>query len=611
MTDPLLANYERELAYVRRLGAEFARSYPRVAGNLRIGADGSVEDPHVLRLIEAFAFINARTRLKLEDDFPELTDALLAVLYPHYLAPIPSMAVVQFEVKPELTSSYALPRGTAVETEPIDGEPCRFRTCQDTTLWPIRVEEVRLQGRPMAGPAATRVPGAESSLRIALGCGPDTTTFAALAPDSLRFFLRGQAPHNFGLYELILQGTLEVVVASAPDDRDPIFLGPGALRTVGFSPEEAAVPVPARAFPGYRLLTEYFAFPQRFLFFDVAGLADAARAKGGTRLEIYLYVGRPGGDLEHNVTRESLALGCTPVVNLFRQRAEPIRLGRTEPELRVVPDARRPLALEVHSVDRVVLAAEDGTSREFLPFYSVRHASAREPREGFWIANRRPALRGDAVPDLGTESYLSLVDLAFDPAAPASGVLDVETTCLNRDLPSRLPFGGGQPALTLAEGAGAVHRITCLTAPTRTLRPPLRHGARWRLLSHLTLNHMGITGGAEAGEAIREILMLYDFSDSHETRRTIEGVTSVTATETAGRVRTADGVGIARGTEIRLELDESRFVGSGAYLFALVLERFLGLYAAINSFTRVSVRFRGRDEEAWRWEPRAGDRRLL
>lgn len=610
MEDPLLAHYQRELAFIRNLGAEFARAYPKMAGNLRLGTD-SVEDPHVSRLVESFAFLNARIRLKLEDDFPELTDSLLAVLYPHYLAPIPSMAVVQFEVKSELSSAYDLPAGTAIETEPIDGEPCRFRTCYPTRVWPVRIAEVKLAGRPLAGPAASSVPGAVASLRIALECGPDTTDFAQLAPDALRFFLRGQAQHAYALFEILHRNTLQVAVASAPDDPDPVMLDASCIRQVGFEPEEAALPYSPRSFPGYRLLAEYFAFPEKFLFLEIGDLAAAAKAKGGTRLELYLYLDRTSGDLEPNVNAESLALGCTPVVNLFRQRAEPVRLGHTEPEVRIVPDARRPQAMEVYSVDRVTVTTEEGDARDFVPFYSVRHSTAREDRNAFWMASRRHAPRFEEGEDAGTEVYLSMVDLNFDPAMPATGVIDVETTCLNRDLPARLPFGGGQPALHLAEGGSAISRVSCLTPPTKTRRPPLRHGAMWRLVSHLTLGHLTLTDGAEGAEAVREILKLYDYGDSRETGRMIEGVTSIRCAETSGRIVSDGVVGICRGTEITVELDESRFVGSGLYLFGSVLERFFALYCTLNSFTRLAVSVRGRQGETWRWGPRAGNRRLL
>ena len=236
MSDELLPYYNRELSFLRRLGAGFARAHPKIAGRLRLGVDVS-EDPHVERLIQAFAYLSARTRHKLEDDFPELTDSLLGVLYPHYQLPIPAMAIVELELDPtqtELTEGHVVRRGAEIESEPIDGEPCRFRTSCDATLWPLRVAEARLAQPPMAVPATPFAARASSILRIALS-GPDRPIdFSTLALSSLRFFLKGQNQHVFLLYQLLFNHTMGVALASSPTDPEPMVLGPEALRPVGF-----------------------------------------------------------------------------------------------------------------------------------------------------------------------------------------------------------------------------------------------------------------------------------------------------------------------------------------------------------------------------------------
>ena len=342
MSEDLLPYYNRELSYLRRLGAQFAEAHPKIAGRLRLGPD-SAEDPHVERLIEAFAYLNARTRLKLDDEFPEITESLLGVLYPHYQAPLPSMAVVQFDPDPEqseLTAGHTVPRHALLETEPIDGEPCRFRTCYPTTLWPIRCGGG-------AGPAAVPRPGdAPTPPRRRRCCGwpgapRQAASFAALDLGSLRFFLKGQPQHAYKLYELILNRTLGVAVAASPDDPSPVLLGPDCLRPVGFERDEGLLPYTARSLTGYRLLTEYFAYPQKFLFFDLAGLDRRALARLGGRMEVYLYLDREAPDLEH-LSDDNFRLGCTPVVNLYPKRAEPILLTHADFEYRVAPDARGP-----------------------------------------------------------------------------------------------------------------------------------------------------------------------------------------------------------------------------------------------------------------------------
>ena len=603
MLEDLLTYYNRELGYLRRLAGGFAESHPKIAGRLRLTRD-TIDDPHVERLIEAVAFLNARIRHKLDDDFPELTDALLAVLYPHYLSPVPSMAIVQFESQPDLASSYKLPVGTELDSELVAGDACRFRTCYETVLWPIEIETASLAPRPFRAPPNRAAQNALSVLRLALRCRVPEMTFTALGVDTLRFFLPGPSQQVSALYELIFNNCVSVALADGPGDQNPVILGPDCIRQVGFGVDEGMLPYPARSFIGYRLLTEYFTFPEKFLFFDLARLSGKVLLDSGNRLEVFLYLNATSKELERVISASSFALGCTPVVNLFRQRTDPIRLTHAESRYRVEPDERRPGAMEIWSVDSVYATAPDGTETPYKPFFSMRHGSGSS--RTYWFPEREAA-----VGRRGTDLYLSLVDLDFDPATPKQETLSVETTCLNRDLPSRLPFGGGHPYLQLAEGGVAVARIACLTPPTDTLRPPSGQGGRWRLISHLALNHLSLTDTEEGAEALREILRLYDSRESPETRAAIDSILSVRCRPGAARAPAAGLDAICHGVEVTMEFAQERFSESGLFLLGAVLDRFLGLYSAINAYSRLTVTVRGRSGVYRRWPPRAGDRTLL
>lgn len=606
MGDELLSYYERELTYVRHLAAKFAEDHPKIAQRLRLGPE-SADDPHVERLIEAFAYLTARVRHKLDDEFPEIVGSLLDVLYPHYQAPIPSMAIVQFKIDPfQVTGGYEIRSEEKLETEPIEGEPCRFRTCYPVTLWPIEVSSAGLMQAPFVAPNVPVAADAISVLRLSLKVPSPELSFAMLGIDSLRFFLKGQPQHVFRLYQLLFNNAIGVAVARDARDPAPLSLGPGCLRPVGFETAEALLQYPARSFLGYRLITEYFAFPQKFLFADLVLPKLEAEGRWGNQLEIFIYLNRVLPDLPRVVSADTFQLGCTPIVNLYDQRAEPIQLKHTEFEYRVVPDARLPFSHEVYGIKRVSASSPRGETAEFQPFFSVKHSFDRGTGKTFWHASRREAEGGAAVGDNGTEVYVSLVDLNFRSSIPADWILDIETTCLNRDLPERLPFGGDQPRLQMSEGHGSVARIVCLTPPTRTLRPPLGHGRLWRLISHLSLNHLSIVDDGKA-EALREILKLYDFADSAETRNQIDGILQVSSQRVVGSVGGGGPVSFCRGTETTLLFDEDRFSGSGMFLFASVLERFLALYCTMNSFSKLVVRVKGREGELRRWPPRIGE----
>jgi type VI secretion system protein ImpG len=391
--------------------------------------------------------------------------------------------------------------------------------------------------------------------------------------------------------------------------RPPIALGAGALKAVGFERDESLLPESPRSFAGYRLLQEYFAFPEKFLFFDVKGLDRAVAASFPPAFDLVFSLRREFPQ-EKGVNAQTFRLHCAPIVNLFSHVAEPIRVTHLQAEYRVIPDVGRQTALEVHSVEEVSSTRPDEANPTvYEPFYSVRHAAAGEEAKTFWHATRRLSGRKD---DDGTEVYLTLVDLGFRPSVPDVETLTVRTVCSNRDLPARLPFGSSTRGADFElEGAGVFTAIRCLRKPTATLRTPLRRGTQWRLISHLSLNYLSLVEGETGGpEALQEILKLYDFADSSVTRQQISGLTRVAARRVLRPVGSASA-GFVRGLEVSVELDEAQFIGAGVYLFASVLERFLGLYASVNSFSQLVASTRQREGTLKRWPPRAGEQIVL
>ena len=627
MREELLGYYERELAYLRQRGAEFAQKYPKIAGRLQLEAD-KCEDPHVERMIEAFAFLAGRLRLKVDDEFPEITESFLNILYPHYLAPIPSMAIAQFTLEPgSLTTGYDLARGTKLYSRPIQGTPCRFRTTHPVTLWPIEVTSASLES---LDPVNARGRWEEAVIRVSLQCVNNTTLGELKGgedkrpPETLRFYLNGEPQLVYPLYEMIFNQATRVELRTTRLGKSSGHTGPltgkaataatvvlpaDSIKQVGFGETEALLPYSARSFAGYRLLSEYFALPEKFLFFDVTGLDKAVQANFGDQFEILIYL-RDVAPPRASVTANTFQLMCAPVVNLFEAVAEPIHLTREQHEYHVIADVRRQMATEIYSVNSVT--AVDSSLRQvrhFQPFYSLRHTYGHDGESAFWQATRRQSQRAD---DAGTEVYLSLVDLAFNPHVPAAETITVHATCTNRDLPGELPFGGREADLDV-EGAGPLTRVRCLTKPTVSRRPPLRRGAQWRLISHLSLNHLSLVSPDSDGSphALQEVLYLYDFLDSLATRKQIMGIEKVTSNRVVRQTGSRIGAGLVRGLETTIEFDEEQYVGSGVFLFASVLERFLGLYASVNSFNQLVAKSKQREGYLKRWAPRTGEQILL
>jgi type VI secretion system protein ImpG len=612
---PLDLLYEDELRYIRRLAAEFARQRPAIAARLLVSDEtGESKDPLVERLIESFAFLTARIRAKIEDEFPEITEALLQTLYPHYLAPVPAMAMVQFDVDPvrcQLAQGFCLPRGSQLQSPPVAGTGglrCRFRTAYPVTLWPLEVVRARYETPPFSTEPypASELAESKAMLRIELRVA-DGMQLAELELDRLRFYISGDAPLAHKLYELIFRHVLRVAW-QAPSSVGPrVWLTKGTIHPVGFGRDEGLLPYSHRSFLGYRLLTEYFAFPRKFLFFDLTGLEALRRQPFADRVELQLYLDRAEPPPEPRVTAETFRLGCTPVVNLFSQTASPVDVKQLRTEYDVQPYDAYPQGMEIYSIDSVEsINRQTGETIPYHPLYSLRHGSDPE-QQTYWLAHRRPSLLRD---DPGTNVSLSLVDLAFNPRKPPTDVLYVKTTCSNRELPARLHMGGGATWDFELEGQAPLRRIVPLVPPTASIRVPFAE-ARWRLISHLALNHLSITDEDDGAEALREILRLYAPAENRVASQHVEGIVRVASRRTVAPISDGTALGFCRGVEVEIELDEEKYVGTGMYLFACVLDRFLGLYASINSVTRLVARIKQGNRLLERFPFRAGEQTLL
>jgi type VI secretion system protein ImpG len=625
----LLQYYERELTYLRRMGVEFAARYPKIASRLQLEPT-KCEDPHVERLLEGFAFLAARVHHRLDNDLPEISEALLDVLHPQHIRPIPSLSLVEIELDTELGKLPAglfIPRGSELRSRPINGLPCRFRTAYDTRLWPATVTGAAWTSPDRAGTAA-QIGEAAGAIRVELrafeGMRLGQLTVdnpgnprAGVAPvaglDALRFHLAGEPGFADTLYELLVNSCARIAIRD-PDQpsRAPVLLPSTALRAVGFEENESLLPYPRRTFAGYSLLQELFTFPQKFMFVEVAGVAAALRAlAAGPRAEL-LFVLSPFERAERRLVVESglsalsFRLGCTPVVNLFEQTAEPILLTQRSSEYPVIPDARRRLEIETWAVDGVVgITPGEGEATTIEPLYGFRHGRS-EGSGVFWTALRRAS---GWRTDRGTEVYISFADLSGRIRAPDAEVASLRLTCFNGDLPSRLPFGVDERGdFELAQG-GPVKRITCLIKPTAVVQPALGKPLLWRLVSTLSLNHLSLV--EEGADALRELLRLHNASDSVGGERQIQGLVGVSSAPTYARVVADQGLAFARGRRVEVEFDEEQFPGGGMFLFAGVLERFLGQYASVNSFTQLAVRSRQRKRLVREWAPRAGAKALL
>jgi len=622
MTNPrLLRYYSQELQHLREMGGEFAVQYPKIAG--RLGLEGfECADPYVERLLEGFAFMAARVQMKIDAEFPRFTQHLSEIVYPHFLAPTPSMAIVQLQPdlgNPALNAGYRVARGAPMRSVlgKDDATACEYRTAHELTLWPIELVEAKFftNGGTIAGVEARLPANVKAGLRLRLRT-TNGAPFCKLGLDRLTLHLRGSDDMPGQIYEKLLGAVEGVLVlpGSRPAGRHTL-LPKTALRPRGFAEEDALLPSGQRSFQGYRLLQEYFAFAQRFLFVELTDLKAAVSACAETELDIIVLLARGDARLEQALDASNFALNCTPVVNLFQRRADRINLSGDQFEYHVLPDRTRPMDFEVHQIESVTgYGIGTDAEQEFHPLYSARDlGAATVASQAFYQIRREPRLlsqrqrqRGPRSSYIGSETFITLVDAQEAPYRHNLRQLGLVLWCTNRDLPLSMPLGVGKTDFILEQG-GPLQSVRVLGGPSQPFPSFAEGGMAWRLINQLSLNYLSLadTDPDQGASALRELLALYCHPLDLSSQRQVEGVRSVSAKPVTRRMPAPGPITFGRGLEITVTMDDGAFEGAGAFVLGGVLSHFFAQYVSINSFTETVVRTVGRGE-IMRWKAQEG-----
>lgn len=629
MDSRMLQYYNRELHVIRELAAEFAKLYPKVAGRLSLDEFECV-DPYVERLLEGFAFLTARVRIKLDAEHAELTQHLLNVVYPNYLAPLPSMAVVKLTPdtrQSSLTEGHVVPRHTVLRSQLGKGDQtaCEYRTAHEVTLWPLELVDAGYFSRTAAAidlPAQVR--NVKATIRLTLSSGG--IPLRKLAIDTLPIWICGNEQLPMAVYEQLLADTRAIVVrpVGAPESSTTrqVVLPPSQLTTRGFAESDAVLPPVSQAFRGYRLLQEYFAFPQRFMFVQLGGLRQALADTDASRFEIIFALDRSTDGLDGRVGKANFQLFCTPAINLFPKVTDRIFLNDSDHEHHVIPDRTRPLDFEVHSVRRVTgYGADDRNGQPFFPFFAAFDAIEETGGAAAYFTTSSQVRRlsdrekrmGSRSSYLGSEVFLSLVDARQAPYRGTLRQLRIEALCTNRDLPLQMPLGVGDSDFSLGVAAPILN-TRCVAGPTAPLpsRAWESGSLLWKLVGSLTLNYLSLTDlpDGRGAMAIRDMLSLFTPDNDVVMHRQIEGIRSIRSQRIVRRISGEGPITFGRGLEIGVTMDESAFDGSGPFLLASVLKEFFAKYVSINSFAE-TVLFGSNRGEIKRWPAIIGSRALM
>lgn len=572
--------FQQELSYLKELGVEFAEAHPAIAPML----SGPSSDPDVERLLEGVAFLTAQIREKLDDEFPEIIHELIQLIWPHYLRPVPSCSIIVFTPKPALKQPLTVKAGVQVASTPVEGTVCLFKTCYETDIHPLQLTAADFI-EPSGKPAAIRM---KFELK--------GVTLANWQPNKLRFHLGGNLGEATAHY-LLFRKYIKRVVVKTGEDETVLVLGADSIKPVGFSASQGAIPYPSHSFSAYRILQEYFIFPQKFLFFDLEGLEKWFYSGTDNRFEIIFELSSSPAT-RPRIRKESFHLFATPVINLFPFESDPIRVDHRQSEYLIRPSSHHTDHYQVYSIDEVIGHVQ-GTAQQRT--YSHFNCFAPDNRQTpvYQISLKKSPVRP------GADSYLQ-ISYPQGGGLPVTETLSLKLECTNGDLPENLRTGDiSQATSSSPEFAD----FTNIMQPTLGVYPPLGNNLLWRLLAHLNLNHVSLANA----ENLKALLGIYLFSDTRDrsgllaNRKRIQGIEEIVAKPSNRLVSSL----ILRGQDIEVRARSDHFAGDGDfYLFGSVLDEFFALYSSINAYTRFSLTdaFKG---ESYQWTARTGEHPLI
>jgi type VI secretion system protein ImpG len=605
MDAKLLRYYERELQHLREMGGEFAREFPKVAARLGLETY-SCADPYVERLLEGFSFLAARVQLKIDAEFPRFTQHLLEQLYPQYLAPTPSMAVLQLQPdlsEAALAAGFTVPRQSALHSLLGKGDltTCEYRTAHPVTLWPVELAEARYftDAGKLGNLDLGRSGKVNAALRLRLTVGAGLAC-KDIALDKLPLYLRGSDGVPGRLLEQLLAHAVGTVLMPTGEAEAWHSQAPrGSIRALGFDDDHALLPCGGRAFRGYRLLKEYFAFPQRFLFVELGGLRDGMARCADKEIDIVVLFDRADPVLEQSVSAANFALYCTPAINLFPKRADRVHVSERQHEYHVVPDRTRPMDFEVFQVTGVTgYGTAPDALQQFLPFHAANDLQGDLARRAYYQVTRQPRVlserqwrQGPRSSYVGSEAFLALVDAHQAPFSTALRQLGVDTLCTNRDLPLTMPLGGTKTDFTLDSGA-PLRAVRCIDGPSMPAPSHAEGETAWRLISQLSLNYLSLMDDdrQQGGAALKDLLRLYCNAGDAGGQRQIDALRSVSCEPIARRLPVPGPICFGRGLQITVELDDGAFEGAGVLTLGAVLEQFFAMHVSINGFTETRLK---------------------
>lgn len=591
MSDSLLFYFEQELRFIHEEAVRFAEHHPGAARSLGINQN-SIDDPQIVQLIESVALLNGRLQQRLDDAFPELTDSLIQLLFPHYLRTTPSYTMLELIVADDVTAVHSVPAGTEFDIQGEQGEKLVFRSTEDVELLPLRIDDVSSVYAPFSHPAG--VNRAQAIIEISFCAVDETIDLSSLSIERLKLHLKGETNSALRLYDVLLQGTEQICISV---DGESTVLGRQMMKPVGFDLEQTLLPYQAASFGGFRLLTEFFMCTERFIGFHIS-LGNALRHITGSSFKLQIFVNELSVDVARNLSPQNFALFTTPLINLQSKVAEPLSIDFLKKDYQIVLDAGQQQSLELFSVDKVI----DTTNSELVEIPQIYNEKYARANSGLrW--QLRQNMREDGV----LRSCLSVADLTHGSAQSSTRVWQLHTTVSNGESVNRVLVTS---RVECRDSLVLPARLQLLRRPSLPVRINNAGSNVWVLLGHLHFNYHAILGADNPISTLKDMFTLYNRSQSARNQAFIESLIGLEQQQIVAPIRVSGKSCVTYGTKITALLD-SQTSNVGITLFSNLLDHFFSYFAGYNSFTQLDICLEGQDGVYLSFPRRSGCKSLL
>lgn len=584
--DILSEYYQYELSYLRSAGSEFSSKFPKIARRLDLSNVES-SDPHVERLIESFAFLSGKLQKQIDDQFPEIASVILHVLCKPLIQPVPSCVMADFDIdviRAIKSPGVVIPKGTLLYADSHTGERCTFMTAHDLQLYPIEItsaEVIQKEGIPHYYARSTFY------LKISLKYSGDP---ASPSPNKLRFYIKADALLRGKIFSSIFMSEENVLL-----QKGERFEFIPKISSVGLEDDDSLLPYPSDVFKGFRLLQEYFVFPEKFLGFEINFSTPLdSQSENVVYIPMNQAVSMP-------VSVRNFSLSAVPAVNLFPKISEPLRLDQKQVEYCIVPDYRRYHSNEIYAIQKIVAADPNTNDEKIVPeFFSCSHYADSMNGNFFWKSKRKRSYISNAQ---GEDVYVSFIDTDFNPKLPADKIFYAHTLCTNRHVAEQIPANGELKI----ELSVPIKNIHCINRPTNQISSIKEGEILWKLISALSLN--SISFDKDGILKLKEVLEIFANISKTSLGGEVDAILDVSCHTKTKRIDKQTWRGFIRGSCVEITFDESIF-NLGIPL-SMVVSKFLSSYTTINTFTEVCVKNTEKNGILKIWDQNFGIRNYL